>query len=539
MKHIFTFILSIGLSTVIYAQQEFHVFPKTHSETPGKNDGTGSIDTPWDLQTALSQTPEVVNSGDTIWLHEGVYTGRFISRLKSLDPNQYITVSAFKNDKVVLNGNAPVKQNSVLAVRSTRVIYKNFEVTWLGEFSRDQADADFEFCFGIEHFNGENCRFYNIIIHDNPGLGIGSWKKTAGTIIENCMIFNNGYKSNLGRGAGEGIYVQNKSEETRLIRNNIIFNNYYKGIEVWSAGKRAKDEAVKNITLEGNIIFNSGSPSTKFRDNVIVGTNDYNGINIANNIKLFNNVLYHNTYNNKGKLNGEAPSLTLGFNKKAPIKDIIVDGNVIVGGHDVLRLSIAESLNFSNNVVHGAIQVGPNTSAYLKNWVFDNNTYYTKLKTPFRISKGEKHSLKSWQETYQLDRNSAVYDYLNFDLNPILHLSRHSQKQNKFNVALFNAENNDVTVDFSEYELKIGSSFKIYDAENINVIAKSGILAHDFKITFPMQLTAFQNPLHNTSTNKTLSDFGVFIIEFDEEIQTEDSDEKDNFFKRFWEWLGF
>ena len=308
---------------------------------------------------------------------------------------------------------------------------------------------------------------------------------------------------------------------------------------MWSSGKRADFQFVKNVRLEGNIIFNSGSPSGLLRDNVIVASNDNNGINIAQNITLLNNILYHNTHNENGKRNGEAPSLTFGYTKKAPIKDVTANGNIIVGGHNVLRLSIAESLNFNNNIVYGAVQIGPNTSDYLKNWNFDTNTYYSKLKTPFRISRGEKYNLKAWQQAFQLDENSKVLNSSDFNLNNTLHISKHRLNENKFNLALFNADGNDVPVDFSKHNLKAGVEYKIYDVENSIVVVKSGQLPEDFKVMFPMQLTAFERPHHNTLAQKTESSFGVFVIEFEAQKTDQVSIEKDNFFKRFFKWLGF
>ena len=84
---------------VVTAQQEFHVFPNA------KSSGNGSLSNPWDLQTALSQKPDVINGGDTIWLHEGVYTGRFVSTIQSTLKDQFITVAPHANATVVLNGN--------------------------------------------------------------------------------------------------------------------------------------------------------------------------------------------------------------------------------------------------------------------------------------------------------------------------------------------------------------------------------------------------------------------------------------------------
>lgn len=540
MKHFFTIVFSICISLIGFAQQEFHVFPKDHNETPGTPNGTGSLVNPWDLQTALFQTSDVVKSGDTIWLHEGVYNGRFVSKLESLEPNRFITVSGFKNDRVVLNGNVPSSRTAVLEVVGKQVIYKNFEVTWLGEFSRDENDEDFQDCGGIRHLKGENCRFYNLMIYNNPALGIGSWKHGAGSLIENCIIYNNGFISKDGKGRGEGIYVQNKSDEVRILKNNIIFNNYYKGIEVWSSGKRATQQVVKNITLEGNIVFNSGSPSGHFYDNVIVASNDKNGINVAKNISILNNVFYHNTTQENGRIYGDAPTLTLGFIAKAPIENVVVDGNIIVGGYNGLRILQAKSLHFTNNKIHtGIVQVGPSISDYFQDWTFNSNTIYSSLIKPFRVPRVEDYSLNIWQSKFQLDSNSSLSKLTEFDLGNVLQVTRHNQDRHKFNVALFNAEGNNVIVDFSEYGINSQMAYTIYDVENRNVVLKKGLLAEDHTVTFPMQLTEYEKPLHNSIAKKTIANFGVFIIEFENQRTTQVTEEKLNLFERFFNWLGF
>ena len=90
------------------SQQEFHVFPNINSS------GNGSLKNPWDLQTALSQSTKTVNGGDIIWIHKGVYNGRYISTLKSTKTDKFVTVTSFKAEKVVLNGNVLSKRKFVL-----------------------------------------------------------------------------------------------------------------------------------------------------------------------------------------------------------------------------------------------------------------------------------------------------------------------------------------------------------------------------------------------------------------------------------------
>ena len=47
---------------MLLAQQEFHVFPVDHKDTPGRAIGDGSLQNPWDLQTALNLKPDILQS---------------------------------------------------------------------------------------------------------------------------------------------------------------------------------------------------------------------------------------------------------------------------------------------------------------------------------------------------------------------------------------------------------------------------------------------------------------------------------------------
>lgn len=523
------------------AQQEFHVFPKDHSDTPGTENGMGTISNPWDLQTALLQKSDVVNSGDIIWLHEGIYNGKFVSTLQSLEPNKYITVSAYKTDKVVLNGNVTSSKKAVLEVRGKQVIYKNFEVTFLGEFSRNESSEGFRNVDGIAHNSGVDCKFINLKIYNNPGSGFGSWKRTGGTEILDCIIYNNGYITKKGKGGGVGIYVQNASERTRIIENNIIFNNFYKGIQVWSANKNSKEAYVKNVLIKNNVVFNNGSPAGAFKDNLIVASGDRNGINIANNIKVINNILYHNTDVSNGQINGDAASLTLGFHKNAPIEDVTVKNNIIIGRNNALRILHAKSLTFQNNVSYcGYVHLESSVLEYTSEWDFKDNSYYTKKNSSFRILKDKDYALEKWRSNFGLDGNSKWKNIKEFDLESVANITRYKHRQHTFKVVMLQKDGEPIIADFSKANLKTGMTYTIYDVENISTVLKSGTLPEDFKITFPMTSTAFEKPLHNSKAEKTLSNFGAFIVEFEtQETSGASTEKKDNAFKRFFKWLGF
>jgi len=514
MRYLISF-LFVLTSAISFAQKEYHVFPVDCETTKGTPNGNGSVSNPWDLQTALSQSSERVNGGDIIWIHKGIYTGHYKSVLQSTKTNKYVTVSAYKNDKVILNGNLGRKMNYVLEVNGANVIYKNFEITYLGEFSRKKGDSNFKAAVGINHRKGEDCKFQNLIVHNIPGSGIGSWKATGGSEIEDCIIYNNGYQG--ARGHGAGLYIQNQSEKTRLIKNNIIYNNYYKGIEVWSASSGSNFEFVKNITLSNNIIFNNGAPGGKHVDNIIIASNDKDGINVAKRIKLLGNVLYHNVDFSNNKNYGYGASLTLGFNSKSPVEDISILNNVIIGKNNAFNISHAKSIEFHNNIVYAGY-IHLNTSVLkafeAKTIALNNNKYYTRKHTGFRFNKHRDYNFKDWQNRFSIDKNSHHGYLRDFEIKPVLKVQQLETSSNDFNIALLEKNGNNVTVDFSDYGIEDGMSFKIYNIENREEVIKYGKVSSDLKVEFPMGLKSFEKPLHNVVATKSADNFGVYRIEF-------------------------
>ncbi len=531
MKQLLLTLYALLLCQTTMAQQEFHVFPNVSIT---KN-GDGSIQNPWDLQTALNQSSNVVNGGDTIWLHKGVYNGRFISNISSTVEGKYITVVPYKNEKVVLNGNVSSNKKQVLEVRGANVTFKDFEVTFLGNFLRHVKESGFLKVDGINHTSGYDNKFINLKIYNNPGSGFGSWKFTGGSVIYGCKIYNNGFFSNV-RGSGAGIYVQNISEKTRKIENNIIFNNYYMGIEAWSASTNADAAYVKNILIKDNVVFNNGSPGNHYKNNLIVATDDKNGINRATNIKVLDNVFYHNAdISNTAK--GDAASLTLGVNSKAPLKNVEVKGNVIIGGNNSLRFDNAENTVFENNLVYaGYVHLNKSVLSNISGWTFNNNKYFSKNSRNFRIINHKDYTFDDWKSNFKQDNNSQWNTIKQFSSDTVLNVTQNEYNENSFRIALMDVNGESVTVDFSDYNFPTGTKYKIVDVENPNKILSEGTLPLNSKVEFIMQLTEFEKPLHNEYAKKTLSNFGVFEIEFQPESTQA---EKSGWFGRLFKWLGF
>ncbi|NND51454.1 MAG: hypothetical protein HKN54_03550 [Flavobacteriaceae bacterium] len=507
------------LPFLAFSQKEFHVFPSDNASKPGKATGNGSLNKPWDLQTALDQLANVVNGGDTVWIHEGIYNGRFISSLQSTNKDQ-IVVSAFKNDKVILNGNIDSKRRSVLEVRGRNVTFKNLEITFLGKFSRKATEALFLSVSGLDHVSGVNCQFINLKIHNNPGSGFGSWKRAGGSLIYGCVIYNNGFFSRK-RGSGVGLYVQNESDQTRRIENNIIFNNFYKGIEVWSANKNAKDEYVKNVRLEDNIVFNNGLPAGRKRDNIIVASDDRNGINLAKNIVLRNNILYHNTDFKNNQIGGDAPSLTLGYSTRANLENVVVSDNIIIGRNNALRFNNARSLTFQNNIAYcGYVHLNKAVLENISKWNFKNNTYYTKRNVSFRISKHKDYTITDWRKEFPIDHKSNWKHIKEFNLPNVLKITQNSYDKSKFTVAVFDKFENDVTVKLTPFNVKEGQDYNLRNVASNEVISSGKVNAKGEII------------IAIGDHNKTIANFGVYAIHLEAQKVA-----KKSFFKRLFGWI--
>ena len=522
MRRIFVLITLLFTVLLSEAQQQYHVAPANRDSKPGLPNGSGSMDRPWDLQTALNKT-DVLKAGDTLWLHKGIYDGRFESTIAG-KANKPIVVLPYKNAKVILNGNVGGKKKAVLRVKGGYVEFHDLEITFKGEFSRKQGEEGFQKVHGIEHNTGEDCSFINLKIHNNPGSGIGSWKNTGGSKIIGCRIFENGYFSKV-RGSGVGIYVQNLSNKERLIKDNFVFNNYYKGIEVWSASSGSKMSYIRNVTLLNNVVFNNGLPGKRYVDNVIVASGDADGINLPKNIKLLNNVLYHNVDFTDQNNYGDGASLTLGYSASAPIIGTTVKENVIVGRNNGLRILHAKELTFKENKVYSGYAVMYKSvlkHMNSKNWKFSDNHFFTRRSYPFRIEKHKDYKIKHMREEFGID--AGKWKYLKeFDLPELLHKSKSPSDPNEYRVALFEKQNKSVDVSFIENEIYGMTFYKIKDLATGEVISE-GKIGIEGILSFPM----------NTQ-NLTNRYFNVYSVEFSSEEETKKK--KRSFFNKIFGWL--
>ena len=278
-------IAAVFLATMFIAGGEvlaadFHV----SATSDGKGDG--SAERPWDLTTALA-SPAAVKPGDTIWLHEGIYRGGFVARLKG-DAGKPITVRSKRGRPVIIDTlPRDERDNGLLLLGGADTVYRDFEVT-CSHPKRETAIAGSwpaDIRRGSIDIRGDRISAINLVVHDQAG-GFGFWAEGEGGEIYGCVIYNNGWQGP-DRAHGHGIYVQN-ARGTKRIANNVVFHQFAYGIHAYGSEKAS----LKGLLIEGNIGFENGAASKSgersagimvgggcpaeritVRDNVVVGGN--------------------------------------------------------------------------------------------------------------------------------------------------------------------------------------------------------------------------------------------------------------------------
>src|SRR5689334_3598644 len=263
---------------------DFYVAPNASSS------GTGSVGSPWKLQTALSQ-PSAVHAGDTIWLRGGTYTGHFTSSLTGTSSNP-IKVRQYPGERARIDGNFP-DTNATLIVNGSYTWYWGFEI-FNSDTTRWTQNTDDPPRRGMAvQLSGTGTRLINMVLHDTTE-GVLTGSSTDATEITGNLIYYNGYDSP-DRGHGHGVYIQNDAgNPTKKVYDNVVFGQFGYGLHGYTTGSD-----LDNIEYKGNTVFNNGSISSHgFTTNVLLG-----GMKSAANPKLTSNMTYtsgHGGANNLG-----------------------------------------------------------------------------------------------------------------------------------------------------------------------------------------------------------------------------------------------
>jgi hypothetical protein len=298
-------------AAIAASASDFYVSPS------GSPDAPGDADHPWDLATALAQ-PSSVRPGDTIWLRGGTYRGTFTANINGTAAAP-IVVRQYPGERATIDG-GDSGWKSIFTVAGSYAWYWGFEITSSDPNRVSQQTGSNPTDIGRGNVQteqssrtGDGLKFINLVIHDVQDVGL--WKEATNVEFYGSLISDNGWNAP-DRGHGHGLYVQNR-EGTKTIRDNVIFQNFCNGIQVYGTENAFLDD----ITIDGNTIFGNGEIVNSPADNITIG-----GGVVAHRPVVTDNFVYFSQWGNGNDIDLGYAELGRGT------ADAVVTGNHLING---------------------------------------------------------------------------------------------------------------------------------------------------------------------------------------------------------------
>jgi hypothetical protein len=471
----------------------------------GSPKGKGTLDSPWDLATALAKdgSGAEVKPGDTIWLRGGRYTGNFVSTLAGKE-NAPIIVRALPGERVVLDrGAVSQAKQPALKVKGGWVWFWGLEImnSTTDRSRKSPYDGKDEPWRGSgADVYAPNVKFINMVFHDN---GHGIWDKEDMTEVHGCLFFYNGNNKR-----EHALYIGN-TNGTKYITDNILFAQGGYGI---LAHSNSPSSSQKGLHLEGNVSFNNGMLTLDDQTTGNIQVGGVQGVS-AERIVLKNNYVYNSAETAASKNHG----IRLGYEDKGNRDARLLDNYIV--SRDPIRLWWWQSIEFLGNTIYSPAESlnlelpqGISPSAY--RWDF--NTYFSGKKSGASFSKDlSSFSFTRWQQTSGLDAHSQVIQTAKLRPEGVRVFVRPNRyERGRAHIIVFNWDlREQVEVDLSSI-LPQNARFEVRDAQNY---FGEPVLSGNFKgaqIQLPMKLQQVAPPVGNVERVPlhTAPEFAVFIV---------------------------
>ena len=328
-----------------------------YASPSGSSSGDGSLARPWDLGTALAGAGGRVLAGDTVWMLGGTYTGNFRTGIAGA-PGRLIVYRQYPGQRARIDG--------TLRADGTDVAFWGFEVF---------RSAPSGVLPAVES-RGARQKFINLVIHDAAQQGITFWDEAVDAELYGNIVYNNGTHENLDHGT----YVHNMSG-TKLIKDNVFFNNLAYGIHVYAG---LGDGTQRNVHVVGNVSFNNGTISTRYaaKGNILIGAEDPDeGMRAIDNLLYFSGSVGEN--------------MRVGY--LAANKDVVVTGNTVFGGGTALVVGDWTSATVQNNTVGGPAEIVDLRDSPSGHAWSGNRYYRIATAAAWRTGAGTALSLVDWK----------------------------------------------------------------------------------------------------------------------------------------------
>lgn len=479
----------IAVAATPAAAAEFHVSPS------GKPEGNGSAQQPWDLATALA-TPAAVQPGDTLWLHAGTYRGGFISKLAG-KPGMPIVVRGASGGRATIDTHPrDERDNGLFSIQGADCVYRDLEFTCSHEKRSTEIPQSWpaDIRRGSVDVRADRVALVNLVVHDQA-QGFGFWSQGEGGEISGCLIYYNGWRGP-DRPHGHGIYTQNE-RGTKRIADNLIFNNFGYGIQVYGSDKAS----LKGFDIDGNFCFDNGcmvDPNDRSPGILVGGGSPAARIVVRNNVIVGGSIRLGYPW---GTTNEDVRCVDNYADQGLVIRDFrrgTIQGNTVVAHSNVVQLEAKEEVLLSG-----------------VKW--DSNDYYVTDGRWGECSiqaggKGRGLTFNQWRQETGFDASSTFTKSAPSELRVTVRPNPH--EKGRAHVAIVNpAGLAEVEVDLSKV-LAAGQAYRIVRAKDFY---GKPIVEGTFdgrKVRLPMKPLAAPKPvgMPQTEVPTTEPQFGAFVV---------------------------
>ncbi len=493
----------------------------------GTPDGDGSLAHPWDIVTAFHS--RTVQPGDTIWLRDGRYgdgtASATIYNTLVGAPGNPIIIRAYPGERPIIDAWLQV------GCCDQQPNPKNGSYVWFWglEFASYNPDRTSgtsgppQWAAQANHAAIDSwapgTKVINCIVHDTAG-GISLWTESGDAEAYGNITYNiGGYGTD--RGHGHGFYLQNAAPAWKYLVDNITFNNFGEGIQIYGSNTAY----VQNFHVEGNVAMNNGSigtgnntnngapPAGNRDDNLIIGS----GNGGPSGIVVVSNYTYH------------TPAADDGLNDLSDIwtplsNDMTALGNYFIGGREAAELFRWNSLVFQNNTLYSRddddVSLFWDPSQNPASYAWDNNTYYGSGHftvypgcATASCSNGRTLSFGDWQSSVGVDAHSTMNSGPPSGL--WVFVRPNIYEPGRANIVIYNWNlQSTVPVDLSQAGVQPGDPFEIRDGENWPA---GPILSGTYNggtVSIPMTglKVALPNGVVPNPQPHTAPQFGVFVV---------------------------
>lgn len=439
---------------------------------------------PWDLATGLAGGHGVVHPGDTLWLHQGTYSGAYSSTLTGA-PGAPVVVRQYPGDRAVIDGAGTSTE--------TFVVRGDWSEFWDFELTNSNPDRH-SFRPDVVVNYASHTKYIDLVIHDG-GVAFYTERDEADVEVYGCVIYNNGYQGS-DRGHGHAIYIKSDVGPV-LARDNVLFDQFGYGVHAYSD---VGTGLLNNILIERNVSFNNGTlSSNSTAGNLLVGGQDP-----ADNVQVLANYTFYPP-------NYDATNAVLGLDTLRN-GTVSFGGNYLVGGSPVVDIGAWSYAAVSENTLvgHGIMQMLHQRVAKGTMWL--DNLYYRDSTAAAWGFAGDTLPLGQWRKITGLGDSDRVSEIA--PSAPEMHVLVNRYDPHRATVVVYNWGGTATgDVDLSPV-LRPGDEFVI---RNVQALFDSAVVEGTFTgapVTLPLKGVPPPTPVGFTSSPapRTGPAFDVFLV---------------------------